>query len=137
MFLGETIERFAERQQFLIGSASRQSVGVEIGSLVLSAVFPSLPVAGLFDADRVKPYNKRLSQLQDHMGRFNDAFVAGALVDRLLGDGGLPAATRQAAAKGAGMVAGWHAHAAVADEPELIDAWRAFKRAEPFWEGTA
>ncbi|WP_222182008.1 CYTH and CHAD domain-containing protein [Geminicoccus harenae] len=94
-------------------------------------------VADLFDPDRVKPYNKRLSQLQDHMGRFNDAFVAGALVDRLLGDAGLPAATRQAAAKGAGMVAGWHAHAAVADEPELIDAWRAFKRAEPFWGGTA
>jgi inorganic triphosphatase YgiF len=90
-------------------------------------------VSDLFDPGLVKPYARRLSRLQDHMGRFNDAFVAGELVDGLLEDAALPAAARQEAAKGGGLVAGWHAHAAVADEPELLDAWKAFKRAEPFW----
>jgi inorganic triphosphatase YgiF len=90
-------------------------------------------VSDLFDPDLVKPYARRLSRLQDHMGRFNDAFVAGELVNGLLEDHALPAAARQEAAKGGGLVAGWHAHAAVADEPELRSAWKAFKRAEPFW----
>jgi triphosphatase len=90
-------------------------------------------VSDLFDPALVKPYARRLSRLQDHMGRFNDAYVAGELVDGLLKDEALPAAARQDSAKGGGLVAGWHAHAAVADEPELQRAWKAFKRAEPFW----
>ncbi|HEX2527040.1 MAG TPA: CYTH and CHAD domain-containing protein [Geminicoccus sp.] len=89
--------------------------------------------AGLFDEDRVKPYLRRLSRLQDHMGRFNDAAVAGATADSLLSDPGLRAADPALAARGGGLVVGWHGHAALADEPELVAAWRAFKNAEPFW----
>ena len=89
--------------------------------------------AGLFDEDQVKPYLRRLSRLQDHMGRFNDAAVTGSIVEKLLNDPSLPMTERHAAAMGGGLVVGWHAQAAAADEPELLKAWRAFKNAAPFW----
>ncbi|WP_027133982.1 CYTH and CHAD domain-containing protein [Geminicoccus roseus] len=93
--------------------------------------------SGLFDPEEVKPYARRLSRLQDHMGRFNDAAVTGTIVDRLMDDASLPLAKRHEAARGGGLVIGWHAHAAVADEPELLAAWRAFKHAKPFWRSEA
>lgn len=89
--------------------------------------------ASLYDPAVVKPYARRISRLQDHMGRFNDAAVTGEIVEGLLHDETLPAAERQAALQGGGLVVGWHAHAAAADEPDLRKAWHAFKRAKPFW----
>ena len=89
--------------------------------------------AGLFDAHAAKPYLKRLSHLQDLMGRFNDAILCGKMVDRLLGDPEAPVTARREAALGGGLVVGWHAHATKADEAGLLEAWRAFKHAKPFW----
>ena len=87
----------------------------------------------LFKSDEVKAYGKRLSHLQDLMGRYNDAALTGEIVRGLLADPSSSAAERHAAAMAGGLVVGWHAHAVRADEAELLDAWKAFRHARPFW----
>ena len=85
----------------------------------------------LYPPDLVQPYLKTLSNLQDHMGKANDAAMAGSIAERIT-----PGAGHEVGHL-AGLVIGWHAHAAIADEPELLSAWRKFKKTEPFWEQEA
>ena len=71
-------------------------------------------------------YLKRLSTLQDDLGRLNDAAVAERMAEEL-------AAGNAEAALGATLVRGWYGHRLRATEPRMIEAWRAFTKARPFW----
>ena len=80
-------------------------------------------VRSLFDEDLAKKYLRRLVELQDLMGRMNDAGVAGELLRSLAP---VPAA--------APLVAGWLAHEIAVGREQFPDCARSFRRAEPFWE---
>lgn len=82
----------------------------------------------LYPADHAKRYLKRLSDLQDDLGRLNDATVAAGLVDEL-------AASDAEAVIGAALVKGWYSHRLSAVEPHMLEAWSRFADAKPFWRG--
>jgi inorganic triphosphatase YgiF len=77
-------------------------------------------------------YLARVADLQERLGRLNDASVAAgtlrALLDRHLGR-----ADMADLALAAGEVVGWHGRAAALSEPELGAIWRRFVDAKPFW----
>lgn len=82
----------------------------------------------LFPGPEVYAYRKRMSALQDDLGRLNDADVAAALVDRLAG--------RDAKARLAGaVIKGWYAGHLQANEAQMVASWEAFRREKPFWTG--
>jgi triphosphatase len=84
------------------------------------------PIFG--DEKRLRRYSGALAELQDQLGRFNDMATTARIV---AGFGDLPAARSQAA----GAVIGWQAQGLTTAEPKLREAWRAFRRATPPWEG--
>ena len=69
---------------------------------------------------------RRLSALQDDLGRLNDASVA-RLISREL------AAADPSAAAGASRVVDWCDRRARESEPGLVESWRTFAATEPFW----
>ena len=77
-------------------------------------------------------YLARVADLQERLGRLNDASVAAgtlrALLDRHAGR-----ADMADLALAAGEVVGWHGRGAADSEPELESAWRGFVDARPFW----
>lgn len=80
----------------------------------------------LFPGPAVDAYLRRLSALQDELGRLNDATVA-RLVSREL------AASDPHAGEGASRVVDWCDRWAGEAEPGLVESWRTFAAAEPFW----
>ena len=80
----------------------------------------------LFPGPAVDPYLRRLSALQDDLGRLNDASVARLISQEL-------AAADPLAAAGASRVGDWYGRWAREAEPGLIESWRAFAATEPFW----
>ncbi|MYC87123.1 MAG: CHAD domain-containing protein [Gemmatimonadales bacterium] len=80
----------------------------------------------LFPGSAVDTYLRRLSALQDDLGRLNDASVARRIAQEL-------AAADPLAADGASRVADWYDRWARAAEPGLIESWRIFVATEPFW----
>lgn len=80
----------------------------------------------LYPAAGVEPFRERLRNLQDDMGRMNDATVAEGLAEDLAGG---DAETMV----GAALVKGWYAHRLKAVEPHMVAAWEDFRSAEPFW----
>lgn len=87
-------------------------------------------LAPLYPDRRVGPYLRAIARLQDALGAFNDASQSAAILaetHRHLLDG-------QNLAGAAGMVAAWHAQAALAAEPALGRAWRRFRKETPFWK---
>jgi len=80
----------------------------------------------LFPGPAVDTCLRRLSALQDDLGRLNDASVARRISREL-------AAADPAAAEGASRVGDWCDRYAREAEPGLIESWRAFVAAEPFW----
>lgn len=80
-------------------------------------------VKSLFDESVAKKYLRRLVELQDLMGRMNDARVAGELLRSLEPP---PAASA--------LVAGWLAHEIAVGGEQFPACARAFRRADPFWE---
>jgi triphosphatase len=85
--------------------------------------YPAELLKSLFDENRAKTYLRRLAELQDLMGRMNDARVGAALMQGL-------AAPEQAQQ----LVAGWLARDAAASREDFPRCARAFRRTEPFWE---
>ncbi len=81
---------------------------------------------GLFPKKSTRAYLKRLSSLQDDLGRLNDATVAELLVDEL-------AADDAKAAIGGALIKGWYGHRLQAVEPHMLHAWHEFAEARPFW----
>ncbi|MDE2944342.1 MAG: CHAD domain-containing protein [Gemmatimonadota bacterium] len=80
----------------------------------------------LFPGPATDPYLKRLSALQDDLGRLNDASVA-RLISREL------AAVDPVAAEGALRAGDWYDRWARESEPGLVESWRTFAATEPFW----
>jgi triphosphatase len=85
--------------------------------------YPSELLKPLFDDERTRSYLRRLVDLQDLMGRMNDA-RAGTELMRTLG----------APSSGQELVAGWLARDAASCREDFPRRVRAFRRAQPFWE---
>jgi inorganic triphosphatase YgiF len=84
----------------------------------------------LFGEDGAKRYARRLSRLQERLGRTNDAGTTRHLVAELALDT-MPAAAREAL----GAVLGWQACRLAASESEVRTAWRDFRDAPRPWAG--
>ena len=80
------------------------------------------------EADR---YIRRLTELQDVLGRLNDVATA----DRLLGEilESMGPDTGPEHLRAAGFVTGWTAHRAERGEQTLVRRWTAFAEVEAFW----
>jgi len=77
-----------------------------------------------------KRYARRLSRLQERLGRYND--VGGTR--RLLAE--LPVEAMSAAGRQAlGAVLGWQARSLAGVEPDVRSAWREFRQVSPPWAG--
>jgi CHAD domain-containing protein len=85
--------------------------------------YPVELMKSLFDEKRAKDYLERLVELQDLMGRMNDARVAQNLLHDLK-----PPATATA------VLAGWLAREIASGRERFPASARAFRRADPFWE---
>ena len=88
--------------------------------------------AASFPGAAARPYNKRLSALQDILGELNDIAVA----RRLLAEIAPPGAARELPA-----AAGHVRHALAVRERMLVMsldcAWRSFAKRRPFWRARA
>lgn len=80
----------------------------------------------LFPGPAVGSCLRHLSSLQDDLGRLNDAAVARQLSREL-------AAADPTAVDGASRVRDWCDERVRSAEPGLIESWRTFVAAEPFW----
>jgi CHAD domain-containing protein len=89
--------------------------------------------AGLFPGKRVEAFRKTVARMQDRLGHLNDVAVASRLVHELV-DPLPPGPAATAAALGGGQLVGWYAHQVAALEPETVEAWKAFRALEPFWD---
>ena len=76
---------------------------------------------------KIEAYLRRVSALQALLGAHNDVVTAKQLLATCV-------AKRGPSVDGAvGFVIGWHARGATIADQELREAWRKFKRIEPFW----
>jgi len=81
---------------------------------------------GLFEArGRVRAYNRATAELQEELGLLNDLATAHDLLGRLDG-------TTPDKARAIGIVLGWCAHAASANDKQLAKSWRDFTGAKLF-----
>lgn len=80
----------------------------------------------LFPGPAADTYLRRLSALQDDLGRLNDASVAREISQEL-------AAADPSTVEGASRVGDWCDRWVREAEPGLVEAWRAFVATEPFW----
>jgi triphosphatase len=95
---------------------------------------------GVFEADgeAKKKFVKKLTRLQDDLGRMNDVAVAETMLAQLVGVAGEGSNPAAAAAQGqlafaAGGILGWHRRRAAEIDTHLVKDWNAFARAKPFW----
>jgi len=86
--------------------------------------------APLFHRGRASRYIDALSQLQDALGRLNDAATAEGLLETVAG----ASAPSPALVHAAGMVRGWNAAQSARELVRLDKAWREFARHKPFWQ---
>jgi inorganic triphosphatase YgiF len=84
-------------------------------------------LTGLYGAKRVKRYRKACKRLQDILGTINDA----AATDRLAGS--LESHDRPDLAVAVGALAQWNARRREEALAGFDDAWKRFRKAEPFW----
>jgi inorganic triphosphatase YgiF len=87
-----------------------------------------LPLLG--DDGTAKRYARRLSRLQERLGRYNDAGTTRHLMAELPRDA-MPASAREAL----GAVLGWQACRLASAETEVWAAWRDFRDAPRPWAG--
>jgi triphosphatase len=82
----------------------------------------------LYDDVKLSRYRAVLVDMQDHLGRFNDARVAAALAARA--GAGLEGS---AGAEARGIMLGWNAGAQQFGMRELERVWKRFRACKPFW----
>ena len=88
--------------------------------------------ASVFPRKRTRRYLRRLSRLQDALGRLNDAATAERTVDRLLERMGAEASVPEQRA--GGLVVGWWTARAQEDLVELRRRWKNLEATRPFWK---
>ncbi|MBL8780385.1 MAG: CYTH and CHAD domain-containing protein [Alphaproteobacteria bacterium] len=86
----------------------------------------------LFAKQATQKFLKRLSDLQDTLGRLNDAAVANALVEEILNENGDGAAAAAIGYAG-GLVAGWHLGHARLRVRQLERRWARLAKLGPPW----
>jgi inorganic triphosphatase YgiF len=92
--------------------------------------------SSLFEAKSVSRLRKAAARMQDILGHLNDVAVAQDLVHGLLRE--TPEGTeRTSSALGAGQVIGWYARQSMLLEPQAVEAWKAFRKAKPYWTSDA
>jgi CHAD domain-containing protein len=105
-------------------SEQRHCVRIALKNLRYGADF----FASLFHrAPGAKSFVKRLGDLQDALGSYNDAIVANETIAALEQEAGA------AASRAAGIVLGWCGHRASASDGPLEGSWRAYLKARRFW----
>jgi CHAD domain-containing protein len=82
----------------------------------------------LFDRKDTSRFLRRLTALQESLGKLNDGAVASTLMAELAG--ARPGAERAFAA---GVVRGFVAAKGGAARKDIVKAWQKFRRLEPFW----
>ena len=87
-----------------------------------------LPLYG--DRKSVRRFSRKLADLQEELGSYNDAMVTGALLKAL-------SAKSSEGGTAAAAIAGWQAHASVGVESHLRKAWRAFTKTKAPWSRDA
>jgi CHAD domain-containing protein len=93
----------------------------------------------IFESEQKKKFIKKLTRLQDDLGRMNDVAVAETMLARLVGvsdegdNAGVAAAPSGQLAFAAGGVLGWHRRRAAEMDVKLVKDWKSFERAKPFW----
>jgi CHAD domain-containing protein len=114
----------------LLSAAERHAARIALKRLRYALDF----FVNLFDGRSKKKFIRKVTRLQDDLGRMNDLSVArgtlAALVESTGGDG---AASGNSLAFVAGGVLGWHQASAAAAERRLVKDWYAFAGVKPFW----
>lgn len=87
--------------------------------------YPVELLKSLFDEDLAESYLERLVQLQDLMGRMNDARVGAMLLQTM---------TPPPPSEALHLMAGWTAREIAMCRERFPARARAFRRADPFWE---
>jgi CHAD domain-containing protein len=82
------------------------------------------------DRKAVRQFFRKLADLQEELGAFNDMAVTASLLE------GLDAEPSESAIAGA-VIAGWQAHASVGIEPRLRSTWRDFTKTKAPWSKEA
>ncbi len=129
-FSSQTLNRLRKRvlkrgrKLVSLPDVERHQVRIALKNLRYAAEF----FGGLYgDPGNYRSYLRAVSRLQDIFGAHNDAAGAQSLLDAL------GARAEADTAFAAGVVLGWcERHAEIA-ETELDEAWRRFKRLDPFW----
>jgi triphosphatase len=76
----------------------------------------------MYDKDAAKKYSAQLAAVQEILGVLNDAAVAQKLLNDI-----------SARERAKGIVLGWQEGRIVCELEKLGDAWKAFRKSEPFW----
>jgi CHAD domain-containing protein len=104
-----------------LGPHERHLVRIELKKLRYAADL----FGGLFDArGKVKNYIAAAAALQEELGHLNDLVTARELLNRL-------EESKPAEARAIGIVLGWCAHAALANDKLLEKCWKAFLHSKP------
>jgi triphosphatase len=101
----------------------RHAVRIALKNLRYAADF----FGNLFDhGGSIRFYTHAAARLQDALGSVNDIVMVTDLVEQLDLDSENPA-------RAAGIIIGWYGREALVNDAALRDAWRAFRKAKPFW----
>ena len=129
-FSSQTLERLRKRvvkrgrKLVSLPDNERHQVRIALKNLRYTVEF----FGGLYgDSRNYRSYVRVVSRLQDILGAHNDAAGAQSLLDAL------GARAEADTAFAAGVVLGWCKSNAEIAETELDEAWRRFKRLDPFW----
>ena len=114
--------RKSGRHLMRIGAHERHLTRIELKKLRYAADL----FGGLFEGrGKIRSYNRVAAELQEELGLLNDLTTAQELLARL--DGSTPDKARAI-----GIVLGWCAHAASADDKQLAKRWKNFTETKPF-----
>lgn len=86
---------------------------------------------GFFAKKRTKPYLAGLASLQDIFGHLNDVATAESLLGQIVAPS---EAADRAESWAAGLVIGWHSHAAALDWAKAKARWKALAATAQFWK---
>ena len=82
----------------------------------------------LFHGKTTRQYLDMLREVQEILGKVNDGLVARGMIARLSPAGG------EAAARAAGLIAGWTAAEVGTARKHFAETWRGFEKARRFWK---